>query len=428
MKIFDSITDALKDFGIPPGLSLAMIGLVVFWFLPEELVGSSKDFIIEYLPVWLSVILFFTFKDMWMDYIQAKQYFETEHVLVEVKLPEEITQSPLAMETALNSFFYTGEPSGIFEKYLDGKLRPQFSLEIVSFQGDVRFFIYMREKVRNIVEAALYGQYPSIELQVVPDYLPRIPYDQRKSNLFGVYYKLEKPDPYPIKTYPSFGLDKETKEEFKIDPINSILEFFGSLGKGEYGLFQMIIRSHQSEKKKPGTWFEKEDWTAEAKREADKILEKLKVNDAGIRQLTEGEKGTIEALERNTSKKPFDAGMRIMYFADLDHYNSNRNGGIPTMMRAFQDHGSNNFKPVFPSNFTYAWEDPFGFRARAAKREMSEAYRWRSFISPPFRYPHFVLSAEEVATVYHFPGRVAATPTLGRITSRKQEAPPDLPR
>jgi hypothetical protein len=38
-----------------------------------------------------------------------------------------------------------------------------------------------------------------------------------------------------------------------------------------------------------------------------------------------------------------------------------------------------------------------------------------------------VLSTEELATLYHFPGAIAATPSINRIPSKKSEAPANLP-
>src|SRR3989344_1255354 len=87
---------------------------------------------------------------------------------------------------------------------------------------------------------------------------------------------------------------------------------------------------------------------------------------------------------------------------------------LPTMMRTFEDHGSNGFKPIFLGS-TYPWEDPFQWRENARKREIYEGYRLRSYFTAPNESHHsFVLSSEELATVFHFPGRVAQTPTLGR--------------
>ena len=38
-----------------------------------------------------------------------------------------------------------------------------------------------------------------------------------------------------------------------------------------------------------------------------------------------------------------------------------------------------------------------------------------------------VLNSEELATIYHFPGQVAETPTFKRIESKRAEPPQNLP-
>jgi hypothetical protein len=44
-----------------------------------------------------------------------------------------------------------------------------------------------------------------------------------------------------FKTYVDYGLDKDPKEEFKNDPLTPVLEWLGSLGKGEYGWYQILV-------------------------------------------------------------------------------------------------------------------------------------------------------------------------------------------
>ena len=41
--------------------------------------------------------------------------------------------------------------------------------------------------------------------------------------------------------------------------------------------------------------------------------------------------------------------------------------------------------------------------------------------------PFFVLNTEELATIYHFPGLVAQTPSLNRVDTRKATPPDNLP-
>jgi hypothetical protein len=77
------------------------------------------------------------------------------------------------------------------------------------------------------------------------------------------------------------------------------------------------------------------------------------------------------------------------------------------------------------------WRDFKRFRRNIMEEEMLEAYKMRSFFQYPFKNfeaTPMILMTEELATIYHFPGSVAGTPTLGRIPSKKSEPPTNLPR
>ena len=67
----------------------------------------------------------------------------------------------------------------------------------------------------------------------------------------------------------------------------------------------------------------------------------------------------------------------------------------------------------------------------ATDEEILNAYKMRDYFwKDDYRgkkRKHFVLNTEELATIFHFPGRVAGTPTLGRVLSKKGAPPSDLP-
>jgi len=433
LKFFDD------ELGIDPGLTLLSFFFIVVALGVSIVNGGQLDLfelfrIMALLsPIWLPIALAAILRRKWLEYVQVKQNMNTEYVLLEIRLPEEITRTPLAMETVVNVMYHTGTPQDWYDGLFKGITRPQFSLEIASFEGDVRFFMRTPKKLKEMLKAQIYSQYPTVEVHEVEDYAEKIQYDEKTMNIWVIEQKLAKADPYPIKTYVDWGLDREgLKEEEKVDPINSILEFMGSLGKGEYLFFQIIVRSHIGEK----VWGEKKrpEWQEIAQKEVDKIIEKLKREGgtsefAMYRPPTEGEKELMEALNRNVRKKPFDTGIRILYFGYKDGgYKSERHSAVPTMMRTFQSHTLNNLKPVFRNSFNWWLANPFGIRKRMREREAFQAYRWRSYFLPPYERPYFVLSSEELATIYHFPGRVTTTPTLQREPSRKAQAPPNLPR
>ena len=173
-------------------------------------------------------------------------------------MPKELTKSPAAMELFLTGLHQAGREGTWYAKYWEGKTRPWFSLEMISIEGAVKFLIWTEEDFKNIIQAQLYSQYPTVEIYEVPDYTENVFFDDNKTlSLWGCYFKLTEADPYPIKTYVDYGLEKDIKEEYKIDPITPTIEFLGSIGRGEMAWFQILIRAHKKEQIKKGTLFEK---------------------------------------------------------------------------------------------------------------------------------------------------------------------------
>lgn len=388
-------------------------------------------YVVLFYPIWLPIFLAVFFWDLWLQYVRAYFTQKTKRILLEVKLPKEILKSPAAMEIALNAFYQTFGETTFIDRYYEGKYRTISSLELVSIDGVVHFFIWIPESSRNLIESALYGQYPSIEIHEVSDYSAGFVYDPKKYAIWATEFALTKPDPYPIKTYIDYGLDKDPKEEFKHDPITPLLEFLGSIKKGEQVWFQIIIRAHKEEKR-AGVFSKKSDWKSQAKDEIKKILSGavLKPEDAedgGVRVLSPGERELITGIERSISKTPFDCGIRAIYIAPKDAFNSANIGGVLGGLKQFSSNTANGFKPSNPTTFPYPWQDFKNIRLNKMKAGMVAAYKRRGYFFKPYKSKSFVLSGEELATLYHFPGQVASTPTFTRIPSKKSEPPSNLP-
>ena len=58
------------------------------------------------------------------------------------------------------------------------------------------------------MESQLYAQYPEIEVHEVPDYAQFVDFDPGTKSMWGNEFVLTKGDPYPIKTYIDYNLDK----------------------------------------------------------------------------------------------------------------------------------------------------------------------------------------------------------------------------
>lgn len=208
----------------------------------------------------------------WLMYVQHRflASYNKEIIMLEIKLPREIFKSPEATEIAMNAFLQSGSVGSWYNRNITGNLPNYFSLEIVSLEGVVHFYIRTHKKFKQLIQNNFYSQYPGIEITEAKDYVDKVFLEHRSDNmdvnLWGITWnttnnydtKVEdtnsekgadgKKSTYKIKgdykmfkTYVDYKLDKDPKEEFKHDPLTPILEWLGSLGKNEYGWHQIII-------------------------------------------------------------------------------------------------------------------------------------------------------------------------------------------
>jgi hypothetical protein len=394
------------------------------------------DYIVFFAWLWIPILLGTLFFQTWIRYIRTKYIHKQEGILLELKLPKEITKSPAAMEVVIQAM---AQPSvgNYIDVYLGGKVRSWFSLEICSLGGQVKFFIWTHKKFKSVLESQIYSQFPNVEVTEVPDYAMQTEYYPSEVTLWGTQLALTKPDPYPIKTYIDYGLDKNPDEEFKIDPITPLIEFLGSIKPGEQIWIQILIQAHKKENLKDLRVKEKPDWKKDITKEIKKIIEEqgiIKPEDgkqASMGGLTDSQRDVIKAMERNAAKIAFETMIRAIYIAPKDVFNGNNAGGVAGLFKQFGSMNLNGFKPNFSNGADYPWEDFKGLQAAKRKRKLFDAYRRRSIFNIPFKNfegaKPFILTTEELATLFHFPGGVASTPTLTRTPSRKAEPPSNLP-
>lgn len=389
-------------------------------------------------PYWLPIVLGVAFWQMWLSYIHTRNIANLQWTMLEIMIPREISKSPLAMELVLNALYQRGSINNAIDVYWNGNLTPVFSLELVSIEGKVHFFIRTQKFFKKLIEAQIYAQYPTVEISEVDDYTEKVPYGQHGSDwqMWGAEFVFTKPDPYPIKTYVDYGLNKDPKEEFKIDPLTAVLEYLGSIGKGEQIWIQIMVQRTKERFRTPGTWLAKRGWKEEAKDLVDKLLKdvskKSQQRTASDKQFsfsmqTEGEKDVITAVERSITKLGFDCGIRGIYLGREGVYNAINVVGLIGSLRQYGSEHLNGFKHTHSTSLDYPWEDFKKIRISSIKARMFDAYRRRSYHYPPYQRKPIILNSEELATIFHFPGKVAETPTFTRIESRRAEPPQDLP-
>jgi len=426
----------------------------------EFILSLVFDFVKAWWWALLPFILWPRFKFLWLwkrqEMWAAKKI---KPILLEIRIPKEIVKPIRAMETVLMSIwqvFY--QPPDWWEKWIDGQFQLSFALEIVSIDGDPHFYIRIPDRFRDPVETAIYAQYPEVEIVEAEDYAKKVPQDipNKKWNMWGTDYKLIKEDAYPIKTYSEFETERETKEEKRIDPLAVLLEAMARIKKGEQLWIQIIAKSVTDEEK---------PWVTEAKEIRDEVAKRAKKEKKkGIisvlldnvkflitgsfpssepkkeeimppeMKMTPGEKEIVTRIEKKISKPGFETNIRFIFLGRREVYNQ---ANLRMAMAFFGSFATQNCNNLIPSGATITkvhkswWLLPnliLDRRLYVKKRQLFRRYVSRV----PAWYPKpggtFVLNIEELASIFHFPGRaVSYAPSLQRIESKKGEPPPYLP-
>lgn len=399
---------------------------------------------------------------MWVHYVQQDFISGIDFVLLEIVPPREVLRSPKAMELFFTNALYHWSMKGGKEEYWQGAVWLWFSLEIVSIEGQVHFYIRTPTRVRPLIETQIYAQYPQAQVKAVEDYTLGVDEITPESawNGWGCEFGLAKPEAYSIKTYVDFGLDKDPKEEFKVDPISPIIELFGSLKKGEQMWVQIVVTPSKKSYHTHGTWFGKHDWVQEARNENLKLLAPFTASkDEGQRieiRVPDFYKKVVERMNAKIEKIGFDTGIRAMYIAKKEAFDFSNRRNIRLIFRQYANPNSNE---LVRTNSTQADAMGTNFFMLSPKQVMILAnrmlleYQERSFFHPPMRHhlfnnhvisgiwlfivkqfwlpyvhpPIFVLNVEELATLWHFPGQILKVPTLERIESKEASPPTNLP-
>lgn len=406
-----------------------------------DLYYQSFVYLIYFLPFVLAWGLWQTY----LLYIRSNYINKEERILLEIKIPKEITKSPKAMELLLEVFQQTYEGE-LIDRFIKGSIRGWFSLELVSIGGKIHFYFQIPKFFKNIVETRIYSQYPEVEITEVDDYTKEVTFGQPNTSwdIKGWEYELKKDDAYPIKTYVDYEMDRDQKEEFKIDSMTPLLEFLSSIKPTERIWIQIIIMAAKdrfaSYKEEEKDWVlfktkytEKKmgDWRSTGKKLIGELTHRdEKEADLGKAwtktMLTDAERDALKSIQRNLAKIGFDVGIRSLQ-ASTTGIHPAVGVGLNSALKQFGSDNLNSFKPKLQTGFDNPWQDPFGWRTRKKKIRHFKFYCNRSYFYPPASKKPLGLTTEEIATIYHFPGQVATTPTLERIPSKRGEPPENLP-
>lgn len=457
----------------PLGFSVEITGIIaiinsspVIWFFALFAIG-----------LWIVVALklFKLAAEKLVEYRQElKQHWKW--TLLAVDIPALFIQSPKAVEQIFTQLSGALASINIIEKYWYGKKQKTFSFEIISIEGYTQFLVRTEMEFRDLVEAAVYAQYPEAEITEVEDYTSNLPehLPHPDYDVFGVEFKLAEEDPYPIRTYEHFE-HNISKDQIFSDPMASILENFSRIGRGENLWMQIIVQPINNQWKEKGidlvkTIVENKHHESETpfivkaiafpfqmlghlvqqattsgdssgghKKDDHKKEEKPK----GLGDLTPGKRATVEAIEEKISKIGFKSKIQVLYVARKENFFPSRCiDGLIGAMNQFHVIGRN---AIVPSLVTAAPYDKHGHKTAHLKSAFVERYRKRKIKG---KHKHkgghghghkdsghashhpaepYILNIEELATIWHFPLPNVRTPLIQKAGAKRAEPPPGLP-
>ena len=420
----------------------------------EIVLKGAGNFLADWWWVFTPPVLLFLLQDMWLLYMRWKYFLSQEFILLEIRLPQIVERTPKAMEQVFAGLHGIWDEIKITDRYFKGTIPDKVSCELISINGESHFIIRLPAKFKNLVEAHVWAQYPDAEISDVEDYVDNIPVGipDREYEAWGTEFMLSKQDAYPIRTYPYF---EETVEERRLDPLSAFLEVMGSVGEGEQIWLQIIVEPTLDDTwKKQGEELVAKLTGKRAKAKARGMGQMLSEELSGLpanvvrgatiglgegaaqqqrmgpseppslmMHLSPGERAVVEAIEENIAKLGFITGIRVLYIARREVYNSATIAAIFGAIRQFNTLNLNGFRPdkrTLPKRFYVLQKQRQFFR----KRRLLRFYRmrWPSLA-------RFVFNTEELATIFHFPGQmVAQAPLVSRIESKRKEPPSTLPR
>ena len=112
---------------------------------------------------------------LWVHYVQQDFISGIDYVVLEIVPPREVLGSPQAMELFFtNALYHWSQKSG-GESYWQGAVWFWYSLEIVSIDGQVHFYIRTPTRIRSLIETQMYAQYPQAQLKADQHYTLGLP-------------------------------------------------------------------------------------------------------------------------------------------------------------------------------------------------------------------------------------------------------------
>lgn len=319
-----------------------------------------------------------------------------------------------------------------------GKKADRFSFEIANIDKQIFFYVWCPKKYKGLILSQIYAQYPDIEVEEVKDYVKGVNKDQL-SKVIAAEIETDNHYYYPLKRHSQF---EDLSSKTFLDPLSAITSAFDSLPhKSDQAWFQLVVSPLDSSWRKramfvldhvSGGFFisssKFQDWYIKSMldRGPKKYLHLfftrplLTIIGLAPKRAPEGANlgGDVQessqreneglAINGKLSQLGFHVNMRYIYLAN----NSDKRAAkikLKDIIASFNQFNLSRFNSLTVRSFD-----------ETNKLLLKRFYK-RSLVAP------FILSTEELATIWHLPHETVDTPNLQKVNSKKLQAPLNLP-
>ena len=299
-----------------------------------------------------------------------------EFVVMQVAVPRDNEVKIDGAEQMFASLFSV-KKSGSFLGFL--KPQDHLSFEIVAKKEDIRFYVSVPEKLKDLVEKQIHGTYPGADVKEVDEY--SVFSDHGKVAFAAM--KLSNASFYPIQIY----------KDLPTDPLSSLTAGLAKMGDNEGAVVQVLISPAGSKWQKAGRSFTSKTKKEEANPETAKYnIDPKTYEEIENKCSKSGFETTIRMVVSSNTKESAEAHLSNLT-SSFSQYNSDHNSFTKVKTR---------LKKLFMIDFIYRYQPLFGAKS--------------------------ILSTEELATIYHFPNKSVETPHIFWLNAKRAPAPALIPR
>lgn len=348
--------------------------------------------------------------------------------------PDEVSgkRGPLHIEPAIGALHALKNSDGLL------------SFEVGSYQGKICFFVRATRRAAPLLESQLYGQFPDIDIEELD---PKELEPKEGEKMIAVDLKLSKHEIFPIKRHPEFD-DMLARQN--VDSMagitSSLVRYPHPAMRGHIQIVFKPLRTNFRKRvlkflplmekgiSKMFSWYAKlfatvhlaRGWRRIAYFPMNMMLGGYRVWFSIIPSFEEA--GGSSSREMDTHEETLKSGRRNHETEDPI------TGAIDKVNRLLYEVNVRMYV-TGPANQEVAMEQKLEeivgsykqFTLQNCNSFVAKKHYEATTMEPAFTMYPYILSVEEMATIWHFPNTLVKTPNIDWVVSKKLEPPVNLP-